>query len=395
MKVALVAPTYLPARRANTIQVMKMAQALVMIGHEVQVAVPSPGSSATKFEQYPGWEALAHHYGLQHFFQVIWLPARTRLRRHDYGLYAVLWARRWQADVLYTRLPQAAAWASLAGLATVLEVHDLPQGILGPWFFRSFLRGRGAHRLVVISQALLADLTRRYGMPDRSPFTIVVPDGVDLDRYEGLPLPQEARQSLLPLLQEKEGAGLFYNRFTAGYTGHLYSGRGAEMILSLAAQLPEVNFLMVGGEPAQVSRLRAQVYAQGLDNVILTGFVPNAELPRYQAACEALLMPYQNRVAASSGGDIAPYLSPMKLFEYLACGRAILSSDLPVLREVLSPQNAVLLPAEDVDAWVAAIRELCDNPARRESLAAQARVDARKYTWENRARRIFDPLIKG
>ncbi|MEA3349880.1 MAG: glycosyltransferase, partial [Chloroflexota bacterium] len=176
------------------------------------------------------------------------------------------------------------------------------------------------------------------------------------------------------------------------YSGHLYPGRGAELILAIAARLPEINFLLVGGEPRDVELVRAQAANQNIDNVTLTGFVPNAELPRYQAACDVLLMPYQRKVSASSGGDIARYLSPMKLFEYLACGRPILSSDLPVFREVLSSENAILLPHHDADAWVAAIRELQANPVRCQALGQQARRDAQKYTWESRAQRILEDL---
>ena len=120
--------------------------------------------------------------------------------------------------------------------------------------------------------------------------------------------------------------------------------------------------------------------------------MPNADLPLYQAACDVLLMPYQRRVAASSGGDIALYLSPMKLFEYLACGRPIISSDLPVLQEVLNPQNAILVAPEDQNAWEKALRELKTSPGLGERLGGQARCDAARYTWEIRARRIFAGL---
>jgi glycosyltransferase involved in cell wall biosynthesis len=388
MKVALIAPTYLPARRANTFQVMKMAQAMVVVGHEVRVAAPTPGLSPHVGGEV-GWDFLAHHYGLQHPFPVEWLAAHPRLRRYDYALHAVQWARRWEAELLYTRLPQAAALASLGGIPTILEVHDLPQGRTGLWIFRGFLKGRGARRLVVISHALAADLAQKPGAPDSPPFTVVAPDGVDLERYENLPSPEEARK----VLWENGRAERWQaDCLVAGYSGHLYSGRGVELLLALAARLPKVVFLLMGGEPQEIDRFRDVVIANNLDNVILTGFVPNADLPRYQAACDLLLMPYQRRVAASSGGDIARYLSPMKLFEYLACGRAILSSDLPVLREVLSPENAVLLPPEDVEAWVTAIQTLGENPKCRFALAAQARCDARRYSWEERVTRVLGDL---
>lgn len=369
MKVALIAPTYLPSRRANTVQVMKMAQALTAVGHRVWVCVPGDDPRLP-------WQTLAAHYGLQRRFPVVWLTAHPRLRRLDYALRAVLWARRWGAEQVYTRVPQAAALAAWLGMPTVFELHDLPGGRWGGWWFRGFLHGRGARRLVVISQALLDDVRQRFAVPPALP--LVAPDGVDLERYRALPDPSSARAALgLP------------QRFTVGYTGHLYAGRGVPLILELAHRLAQVTFLLVGGEPSDVEAVRRQARTRGLTNLVLTGFVPNAELPRYQAACDVLLMPYQQRVAASSGGDIGRYLSPMKMFEYLACGRAILASDLPVLREVLTPACAVLLPPQDSTAWVKALQSLMMNEKQRGLLAQQARAIAARYTWEARARRIF------
>ncbi len=376
----MIAPTSIPTRRANSVQVMKMAQALVELGHQVQLLAPQ----ASGLQPAPTWEELAVHYGLREQFPVVWLPSSSWGRKYDYSYRAVHWARAWGADWVYTRLPQAAAFASLTGLATLLECHDLPKGKLGPLLFRLFLHGRGALRLVAITRALADALTMQAGactiIKDPS-FLVVAPDGVDLERYVDLPLPQAARQTLKEL---PEG------RFTVGYTGHLYAGRGADLILTLAGLLPDVSFLIAGGEVSDVARVKEQARLLGLQNLYLVGFISNAELPRYQAACDLLIMPYQKRVAASSGGDIARYFSPMKLFEYLACGRPILCSNLPVLREVLNPHNAVLLPVDDVQSWADAIRALQTDPERMTSLAEQGRQDAQKYTWRTRAKLICD-----
>lgn len=372
MKICLIAPTYLPSRRANTIQTMKMAQAFTALGHTLQVVVPQ-----NRAEHQPAsWDDLAQHYGLQQRFAVDWLPANPRLRSYDYGFKAVQYARHQDADLVFTRLPQAAAIASSLGMETIFEIHDLPRGTLGPWLLRRFLGGSGARRLVVITQTLGEAISQAITPLSPPPFTLIAPDGVDLARYAALPDPPDARAQLsLP------------QRFTVGYTGHLYAGRGGEMILRLAKQLPEINFLLVGGNQDDVTRLSGD--AAELGNLTLTGFIPNAELPRYQAACDALLMPYQRRVAASSGGDIARYLSPMKLFEYLACGRTILSSDLPVLREILNENNALLLPPDDLDAWASTLSALANDPASVQALAFQARRDAQNYDWQTRAARIL------
>ncbi len=413
MRIAVVAPSAIPSRKANTFQTMKMCQALANLGHTVHLAAPlsavgqTEGDVSTDKRGFPGvngidWASLAHYYGLKAAsedgenppsgraasFSIERLPSDLRLRRYDFGWQAVKWAHRLQVDLLYTRLPQAAAIASRQGLPTILEIHDLPQGRAGRWLFHLFLSGSGARRLVVITRALAKDLEQKAGIPAHSSkqtaFMIIAPDGIDLARFADLPVPEAARRRLQPAIPD---------RFTVGYTGHLYAGRGIDLILQLAGCLPGINFLIVGGEPGDAAELSGKVKSLGLENMILCGFIPNAELPFYQAACEALLMPYQKHVAASSGGDIASYLSPMKVFEYMACGRAILSSDLAVLREVLTPDNAILLPPDHLPAWVAAIRELQADSQRRAQLAEQARHDALQYTWEARAERILDRVL--
>ena len=423
MKIAVIAPTAIPSRRANTIQVMKMSQALANLGHTVRLTAPgrplqgdasisatlrsgepsSLGESdvdGSLVDKTDAWLWLSHHYGLraengapQARFSIGWLPASARLRRYDYGWKAVRQAQAWGAELLYTRLPQAAAGSSQLGLPSILEIHDLPKGASGPWLLRLFLKGRGARRLVAITHSLVDDLQARYDLPlsvtgapqppVNQAFTLIAADGVDLARYRELPGPSEARACLqLPLPE----------RFTAGYTGHFYAGRGIELLVSLAQRLPGFNFLLAGGEPDEVARLAKILEGDKIKNVVLPGFIPNAALPLYQAACEVLLMPYQHQVAASSGGDISRYLSPMKVFEYMAAGRAIISSNLPVLGEVLNLHNAILLSPDDLEGWVGALEMLQAQPQVGQRLAEQALRDVQSYTWEARARRILEGI---
>jgi glycosyltransferase involved in cell wall biosynthesis len=390
MKLAIIAPTAIPSRRANTLQVMKMAQAFVNLGHDVRVVIPED-----KRENEGGrrdWESLAYHYGVETRFPMEWLPANPSLRRYDFAWHAVRWSRNWGAEIIYTRLPQAAAFSAAEGYPTILEIHDLPQGTSGPILFKLCVRGRGARRMVVISNPLAADLQAEYGSLLRSPFLLVIPDGVDLERYSGLLEPVESRRLLISNLDiqaDKLVVQFLPERFTVGYTGHLYPGRGISLILEIAKRLPEMNFLIVGGDPQDVGRVQRKATEANLRNVTITGFVPNADLPKYQSACDVLMMPYQRQVSASSGGNIAKYLSPMKLFEYMACGRAICSSDLPVFRDVLSSDLAILLPPDDANEWVAALEELHENPLRREELAKRVKSTAGDYSWENRARKIL------
>jgi glycosyltransferase involved in cell wall biosynthesis len=85
----------------------------------------------------------------------------------------------------------------------------------------------------------------------------------------------------------------------------------------------------------------------------------------------------------------------MKLFEYMAAGRAIVASDLPGIREVLSHDvDSLLVPHDDPAAWADAIHQLRRQPQRAQRLAAQARHEAQqRYSYTRRFRTILDRFV--
>lgn len=370
MKIACISSSQVPSTSANSIQLMKTCHALAQEGQTVRLWIP--GSTVT------GWEVLAPHYGLSTPFELTWLRSRVALKRYDFTWSAVQQARRWGADMIYSWLPQAADLALRLGMPALLELHDRPTGRLGAWLVRLFVRLPGKKRLLVITQALRVKLENEHGLQLPEQEILIAPNGTELEQYESLPDPVEARRQLgLPA------------KTTLVYAGHFYAGRGMALLEQLAHDLPEVNFLWIGGRSEDVKAWQERLAANGISNVTLTGFVENTRLPLYQTAGDVLLMPYERRIAGSSGGNSAEICSPMKMFDYLACGRAILSSDLPVLHEVLNESNAVFAPPEDSATWTAVLRELLADTERRAALGKQARLDAANYTWRERARKAI------
>lgn len=374
MRIAMISTSRIPSRTANSMQVMKVCQAFTQLGHELKLWLPGN-------QLQVDWNQLLSHYGIREIFPICWLKSFQPLKRYDFAFRAVLAGRRWEADCYYIWPLQAAAIASLLNLPTILEMHDRPHGRFGPHLFRTFLKGGGARRLLSITTALNDSLSLAFNTRLEAPFALVSPMGVDLERYEQIPLAKEARKRI----------GI-RDRFTAGYTGHLYSGRGIELLFQLAQRNPEVQFLWVGGEAAAVQHWRKAVDSAKVENIHVIGFVENIDLPLYQAACDVLLMPYDQKISISSGGDTAAYASPMKVFEYMATGRLILSSDLPVLREILNPSNAILLSSENLEAWDQMMKRILVEPGQWQSLANQAREDASKYSWKERANRSIEGL---
>lgn len=371
MNICAISTAQIPSTTANSIQVMKTCQAMVQNGHTVRLLVP--GLEKTT------WAELARLYGLSSSFTIEWIPFDPRWRRNDFALKAARQAKG--ADLVYTWTVQSATAALLGGQIALLEIHDLPTGRLGPMWLRMFLRLPGKKRIALITSALRSALETRLGRPLIPSQVVIAPNGVEPERYQGLPPAPIARAQLgLP------------EQITVGCTGHLYAGRGADLFLALAARFPQASFVWVGGREKDVTEQRTRALQSGLSNVTFTGFVPQADVPLTQAAADILLMPYGRSIAGSSGGNSAEICSPMKLFDYLAAQRAILSSDLPVIREILDENSAVFASPEDQDAWAAALERLLANPGLRASLSACAGEKAVQYSWRNRQERCLSGL---
>jgi glycosyltransferase involved in cell wall biosynthesis len=124
-----------------------------------------------------------------------------------------------------------------------------------------------------------------------------------------------------------------------------------------------------------------------------TGLVAHAEVPRLLAAADVAVVPYPPM-------ETDLWLSPLKLFEYLAAGKAVIASAVGQLTEVIQDgSNGLLVPPGDVPAMAAALERLLGDSALRSQLGQQAREDAvRKHSWErylSRLERVFLAVIDG
>jgi glycosyltransferase involved in cell wall biosynthesis len=255
-------------------------------------------------------------------------------------------------------------------------------GHFGPWIFKQLVRTQGRKRFLLITEALHNVLIREFDASFAPGEVVITPNGVELERFANLPAASEARRQL----------GLD-ERLTATFSGHFYAGRGTGLLFGLAQALPEIQFLWVGGRQQDVADWRERLQSAGVHNVIVTGFIENRQLPLYLAAADVLLMPFERKITGSSGGNSADICSPMKLFEYLAAGRAIMSSDLPVIHEILNERNGVFCPPEDLPAWQEGLSQLMQDTAKRQRIAAQARQDALQYSWKLRAGKALAGFI--
>ena len=306
-------------------------------------------------------------------FPVRYVRSAPHLHRMDFTLSVLSAGKGVQAPLHYTWTIQLAAAAALRGLETAYEIHDLPTGGGIRWF-ELYTRAKAPKKVICITKALRDRLLAQFSHL-RKEDCLIMPNGFSPEDYAELP----------DLAGAKREMGFSGVRPAVSCSGHLYEGRGAELFVQLAARFPEADFHWFGGTPDAVEHWREETSRAGLSNVVFHGFVPRERLPLAEAACDVLLMPYAKHIAGSGGGNSAEICSPMKMFEYMAEGRCILTSALPVIREVLDESCAVFCEPEDADAWEAGLRSVLSDAGLREKLGSEAKRRSEAYTWQKRA----------
>lgn len=358
------------------VHIEEMINALRKQGHEVIIVAP-PSAETESFGSDAGAVALLKRWLPKWFYELM-----------ELGYSLVAYRRLAKAveqhrpDCIYERynlfLPAGVWLARKYKLPLLLEVNA---PILEE---RSRYDGLSLTRLARWSQAyawknadvvlpvtrVLGDIVASYGVPqDR---IVVIPNGINGERFGSAPDVEAAKRAL----------GLEGN-LVLGFTGFVRDWHGLDKVIDLIANDPPESrrhLLVVGDGPARAG-LEKQARDLGIANrVTFTGIVGRDDVARHVAAFDIALQP-----------AVVAYASPLKLFEYLALGKAIVGPAQPNIEEILAQdKNAVLFDPDSTASLAAAVDRLCVDHALREKVAAGARatIVEQKLTWHENALRV-------
>jgi glycosyltransferase involved in cell wall biosynthesis len=391
-RIVYLANARLPTEKAHGYQICKMCEAFEHNGVEVVLMHPDRHQFDPRLRE----QSVFDYYGIQRRFEVRTLPNWDVVRlsviipnrlftpiffAHAliWGLYAVLIARKERADCYYTRDSAIAYWLVRLGLPTVYEAHVVPRR--GQYFLLKSIARSAAIRLVIVITSFIRERFLAIDFPPEK--VMVLPDGVDLSLFENLSSKEECRQHL----------GLPEDRPIIGYIGRfrtLEMEKGIPQLIGAMALLPRIQgeeplLLCVGGPMVAVPRYLELARQVGLpqERLRFIDRVPNTEVPYWIRAFDVAVAPFPNNE------HYAYFMSPLKLFEYMAGGVPIVASDLPSIREVLQhSKSSWLVRANDLEALAEGIRHLLNSRPLRQCLAEQARQAVNRYTWISRARVI-------
>ena len=345
MKFLYIANIRIPTEKAHGAAVMRMCEAFANTGIKLELVVPK--------RLNPIKQDSFRYYGIQEGFVIRKLPTLDfvfigRLgflfQATSFAMSAFWYALLKRVDIIYGRDELSLFYLSLFKKNVVWEAHTAKDN----WFVGVLLRRSKV--IVVISKGLK---DHYISLGARQEKILVAHSGVDLGVFKNIKESKEELRNKLGLPVDKKIIAYIGRRKTMG------EDKGVEeletILNSLAQQDPKIHPLIVSE-------------------------IHSSAVPQYMKAVDVLVMNYPN------AEHYAKYMSPLKLFEYMASGTTIVTSDLPSIREVLNDSSAFFFEPDNAESLKVAIIAALNS---KEDKAQNALKDVKKYSWEKRAKDIL------
>lgn len=382
MKLAYIANIRMPTEKAHGHQIGKMCEQFSLLGKKVELWLPTRKNSIK--QGVFGYYGLADNFKIKKIksFDPTFLFGRLekwyiRFQALFFNIslfFYLLFKKDKSAYLLYTRDEYLLPLLGFLGRKVVWECHALPSHLK---FYRKYIVKCNA--IIVLTKKIKEKLV--YLGADSNKI-LVSPDAVDLKIFDISLSKEEARKKL----------NLPADKIILGYSGSLKTenmDKGLNDIIKalrlLIADNNKIIFAAVGGNLEDTEYYkRVANESNVLSNCLFISKVSQSQLAIYQKACDILLMPFP------LNDHYAYYMSPLKMFEYMASKRPIIASDLPSIREVLNENNCFFCRPDDPADLSKKIEMILRKKDLADKLSEQAYQDVKNYTWEERAKNIIN-----
>lgn len=355
MRILYISSSKIPSKNANSVHVMKMSSALQENGHQVTL-IATAGSKKLDYFKF---------YNVKKPFNLI----LARNVKYIGWLNRIICAIRnlKGKDIIFTRWPLAAIIIALiCDKRIILEYHSYPIGLIQKMILKLNLKNKRVYRYIFITNALEKYFINRHAIL-LSRQHMVLPDGAD----------PEISAQIVPLCKDTQ--------IKCCYIGSFLEGKGVDTVVEIANRIKDIEFNIVGGDDVSIEALKKISLN---NNILWHGYLSQDNAMEILKKCHIALLPNKHKVYVDGYKDIGSWTSPLKLFEYMSFGKAIIASDIPVLREILENRvNCLIVESDNINQWVNAINELKININMYNKIALNAKKDLeKKYTWYLRAK---------
>ena len=254
-----------------------------------------------------------------------------------------------------------------------MEIHDDLNvfGKITSYIFAklNLLNSKYIVKIIFITNALKNFIQKKYAFKKEN--YLVLPDATEIKNFKNL---------------------LFKKKLNIGYIGSIYKSRGIDMVINLAKRDNDNNYFIYGGSNKEAEKIKFKIKCK---NIFFNKQVSYKKIKNILPTMDVLLMPYTKKASTSGDfGNIYNFMSPMKMFDYLGSGKVILSSDVPVLREVLkNKRNAILVKNFlNTQNWLLEIKKLKFNHSKNIIIGKNAFKTSLSFKWKKRATKILNQI---
>ncbi len=378
MKIIYLSNARIPTEKAHGSQIMKMCESFARQGAEVELILPR---RANEIKEDPfDFYRVARIFRITYIFcldqeSMKFLPEKLSfsLQKATFYLSARSYLLFKKYDYLYSREQAAALWFRKA----VIELHSLPAGIsqLDVFIWRRVFKFIALTKF--IGQGLVDHGINESDM-------MVAGDAADLEAFARIAGGKAELRNELNLPGGKKIIGYIGKYKTMGMD------KGVGLLIKAFARVSAARddclLLLVGLNPEEIGEVDTLCRQLSIkpDRYRLLGHAPQTEAFKFMKACDLLAMAYPNIT------HYAYYMSPLKLFEYMASGTPIMSTGLPSIREILNENNSILAAPDSESELVRGLESAMADPDKLSRLAIAARADVERHTWLERAKRIIN-----
>ena len=263
-------------------------------------------------------------------------------------------------NLIITRSILTSFFLSLFKIHHLLEIHSEMSGLTKILMINlNFINSKYIKKIIFISKSL-----RKIFNIENKKKIIILHDAVDIKNFS-----QKKKTNKIKNLT---------------YTGSFHKGKGVELIIQLANKFSNLTFNLYG-EPLNKSYNVPK-------NVRIHGYINYNKVPSKLLDSDLLLLPSSKiQYGRAKNINISNYNSPLKLFEYLAAGRVIVSSKRDGISEILKHNyNSIIVNGFEVKDWEKSIHDIINSKYKLNKIRINSIKTAKNFTWEKRAKMIIN-----
>ncbi len=355
MKITYISETLLTNKSAQSVHVLKMCDAFCK-KNDVEIIVPYINKNFSLKKIKENFLLTAKKNIIVK--SILNLKISNFLYRIIFGYKVANYLKSNKSEIIITRSWMSSFFLCFFKINHFLEIHSEFKGLTKFLMINlNYINSKYILKTILISKTL----SKKLSIINKKKI-LVLHDAVDIRNFK----------------YKKSSNKIKF----VSYVGSFHKGKGVEIILEIAKRFKKLKFNIYGEPLINIVDIPK--------NIKICGYINYKKVPYALAKSDILLLPSADEQYVGMNVNVTNYNSPLKMFDYLAAGKIILSSKRDGICEVLKHNhNSIIVNKYDLKSWIRSMNNILNNKYNLPKLRRNSIITAKKYTWDKRAAKIL------